>query len=81
MVSAYSEPEDLIILIESHDLFGKECFYYIHKFDLSSILNTPIFDKYIAQKWNGRVSIECSVADFSTVVSIIKNENEKILSL
>jgi hypothetical protein len=79
VVESYSEPEDIIDLIETHDLFGKDCFYYINEYDLSSILNTPIFDKYISFKWNGRINYDCSVKDFSTPLTVLKNVNGKML--
>jgi hypothetical protein len=79
VVNSYSEPEDIVSLVESHDLFGKDCFFYIHFYDLSTILNTPIFDKYISFKWNGRITVQAEVGDFSTPYTVLKNLDNKML--
>lgn len=79
LLNSYKEPDDIEKLIETHDLFGKNCFYYIHLYELNTLLNTPIFDKYITSKWNGNLRQDCSINDFSTSNIVLKNSHDRIL--
>ena len=44
IVDVYQEPENLINLLEQHDLNGRSCFWYIQQYELNEILNTQTFD-------------------------------------
>lgn len=35
VIDSYREPNDIIGLIETHDFYGNDCFYYIQKFELN----------------------------------------------
>ena len=61
VLGVYQEPDDLINLLEQHDLYGKDCFWYIQEYELNEILNTQIFDQYITHKWKGRITYNSSL--------------------
>jgi hypothetical protein len=75
MISAFQDPDTLIPLMERHDLFGKPLMYYLHNFEMNEILNTPIMDKFMSTKWQGRVDYDASVYDYSLPFTILKNHH------
>ena len=53
-------------LIEEKDYNSKNIFYYFLKYDMISILKTGIMDRYITDKWLGRLELNSSIFDFSS---------------
>lgn len=76
MVSSYTDADDIIPLVETHDLHGKDCLYYIQKFDISAILNTQIFDQFFVKKFNGRCNLTSHAFSLSTPYLMIENKYE-----
>ena len=71
MLSAYDDPDVLIPLLENHDLFGRPFMWYVYHFELNELLNTPIMDKFMVAKWNGRVKYAASLSSYSTPFAIL----------
>jgi hypothetical protein len=74
LINIYNNPKELISLVETHDLNNKEVLYYIHKYDLSIILNSAIFDQYINDKWEGRVRVSGSILNLSSPMIMFNND-------
>jgi hypothetical protein len=74
VVQTYKDAEAIIPLFEQTDFEGQNCYYYLSKFELSEILNCPILEQTIEEKWNGRTQVSCSFMDYSTPWTVFKDE-------
>ena len=54
ILEIYKEPEEMIPLMERLDIGGKDCFWYLEKYEMFKILDSKIMDKFINEKWRGR---------------------------
>jgi hypothetical protein len=61
----------MISLVETHDLNNRDVLNYIQEYDLSIILNSQIFDQFILDKWDGRVTVTGSISDLSTPMILL----------
>ena len=66
--------------MESPDIEGRNCFWYLQRFDLFKILDCKIMDKFITEKWNGRVNLNCTLLDYSTSVVLLKDNHSIYLT-
>lgn len=64
---SYKDPNELIEILESINLEGKEALWYIHEFGLNDILNAESFDRYIENRWMGRLEFNSKIQDMSTL--------------
>lgn len=64
--------------MEEIDLEGKDCFWYLYKFELHEVLSTKIFDLYVTFKWEGWIDLNASVFDYQTGYSYLKNIDMKL---
>ena len=51
--------------MENQDIDGHNCFFYMQKYSLYHILDSKIMDKFIYDKWRGRVEFNASIMDYS----------------
>jgi hypothetical protein len=54
ILEIYKEPEEMIPLMERLDIDGKDCFWYLEKYEIFKVLDSKIMDKFINEKWLGR---------------------------
>jgi hypothetical protein len=54
ILEIYKDPEEMIPLMERLDIDGKDCFWYLEKYEMFKILDSKIMDKFINEKWRGR---------------------------
>jgi hypothetical protein len=66
----YHEPNELAPLIEEEDYCAKNVFYYFSKYDMITILQTSIMDRFLSDKWLGRLQSNNSIIDFSSAYSL-----------
>jgi hypothetical protein len=58
-------------LIEEEDYNSKNVFYYFTKYDMITILQTGIMDRYLTDKWLGKPESNFSIFDFSSGYELI----------
>lgn len=66
MLEPYGNPRMIKALIEQIDLEGKDCFWYLQKYEMHDLLSTKIFDLYISFKWEGWIDLNSTVLEFQT---------------
>jgi hypothetical protein len=71
----YTDPEEMMILVEQVDYQGKNCFWYLDEYDLYSILDCRIMDRVIMKKWSGKFDINSSILDYSTCSQLIRDKH------
>lgn len=74
VVDTYTNPNHIIPLVERLDLFGKDSLSYMVDYELFEIMRTKIFDKFIRDKWQGRMEIDFSLIQHSTAYNLIQNK-------
>ena len=70
----YHDPIELAPLIEEEDYCARNVFFYFAKYDMMTILQTNIMDRFLIDKWMGRLDITNSILDFSSSYSLIKDK-------
>ena len=75
MLEIYTDPDEMMILVEQTDYQGKNCFWYLDEYDLYTILDSRIMDRVIQKKWNGKFDINSSVLDYSTCSQLITDKH------
>ena len=66
IIDVYKNPNEIIDLMENQDIDGHNCFFYMQKYSLYNILNSKIMDKFIYDKWRGRIEFNASIMDYSS---------------
>ena len=51
----YHEPNELAPILEEEDYNSKNVFFYFVKYDMMTILQTSIMDRFLTDKWLGRL--------------------------
>ena len=69
----YHDPNVLEPLIEEKDYNSNNVFYYFLKYDMIHVLKTSIMDRYITDKWLGRLELNRSMLDFSSGYVLIQD--------
>jgi hypothetical protein len=64
--NVYYDPTELAPLIEEEDYYCRNQFHYFSKFDMKTILQTGIIDRFLTDKWLGRLQLNNSILDFSS---------------
>jgi hypothetical protein len=80
VLEIYKEPEHLKPLLEQQDIFGRDCLWYITKFNMLHILDCKIMDKFIVSKWKGDIETNATVFDYSTSMTILNDQHGLFLS-
>ena len=76
MLEMYSDPVQVLILVEQTDYEGNDCFWYLDEFDMYSILDSRIMDRVIDKKWKGKHEVNADVLDFSTSYTMVNDQHE-----
>ena len=66
IMEVYKDPNEIIDLMENQDIDGHSSFFYMQKYSLYHILDSKIMDKFIYDKWRGRVEFNASIMDYSS---------------
>lgn len=75
----YDSPRQIESLIEQPDLEGRDCFWYLLKYEMYQVLDTKIFDRYVTHKWDGWLEINSSFLEFSTAYVFLRNKHGAML--
>ena len=75
----YDSPRQIESLIEQPDLEGRDCFWYLLKYEMYQVLDTKIFDRYVTHKWDGWLEINSSFLEFSTAYVFLRNRHGTML--
>jgi hypothetical protein len=73
ILEIYKDPEEMIPLMERLDIDGKDCFWYMEKYEMFEILDSKIMDKFIIEKWRGRQDINCDIFYYSTAFNLLND--------
>ena len=77
IIDVYKEPNEIIDMMENQDIDGHNCFFYMQKYSLYHILDSKIMDKFIYDKWRGRVEFNSTIMDYSQAYNLL-NEQHKL---
>jgi len=66
IIDVYKDPNEIIDLMENQDIDGHNCFFYMQRYSLYNILDSKIMDKFIYDKWRGRVEFNATIWDYSS---------------
>lgn len=80
ILEIYKEPEEMIPLMERLDIDGKDCFWYMEKYEMFKILDSKIMDKFINEKWRGRQDINCDIFYYSTSYNLLNDQHQIYLT-
>jgi len=76
IIDVYKDPNEIIALMENQDIDGHSCFYYMQKYSLYYILDSKIMDKFIYDKWRGRVEFNASIMDYSQAYTLLNDPHK-----
>lgn len=76
ILDIYESPEQIIPLAELPDIEGKKCFSYLLEYELYTILDTKLFDRYMIDKWQGWMDLNTSMIEFCTSFMILQNKHD-----
>jgi hypothetical protein len=80
IIDVYKDPNEIIDLMENQDIDGHNCFFYMLKYSLYNILDSKIMDKFIYDKWRGRVEFNASIMDYSAAYQLLNDQHKLYLS-
>ena len=80
IIDVYKDPNEIIDLMENQDIDGHNCFFYMQKYSLYNILDSKIMDKFIYDKWRGRVEFNASIMDYSAAYQLLNDQHKLYLS-
>ena len=80
IIDIYIDPREIVILMENQDVDGHDCFYYMQKYSLYNILDSKIMDKFIYDKWRGRVEFNATIFDYSSSYCILNDKHKLFLN-
>lgn len=66
MLEMYTDPDEMMILVEQTDYDGHDCLWYLDEYDMYSILDCRIMDRVIQKKWSGKYDVNSTIFDYST---------------
>jgi hypothetical protein len=73
VLEIYTNPYEMMILVEQTDYEGNDCFWYLDEYDLYPILDCRIMDLVITKKWTGKYDLNASILDYSTSYTLIRD--------
>ena len=76
---SYKKPDELVPIIESNDYNGVNIYYYFKTHDLFKILCSNIMDRFLTDKWWGRIDIKNSLIEFSTPYNVYEDKFENFV--
>jgi hypothetical protein len=76
IIDVYKDPAEIINLIETQDIDGHNCFFYMQNYSLYSILDSKIMDKFIYDKWRGRIEFNSTIMDYSTAYNLYNDPHK-----
>jgi len=71
LLEMFNDPDELMILAESPDYQGNDCFWYLDEYDMYSILDCRIMDRLIQKKWNGKYTANAHIMDTSISFTLL----------
>ena len=80
VLEAYSDADEMVSILQSHDLNGKHCLWYIQRYQMNKLLNTSLFDKYMSQHWYGRLSQYSTILEMSASMQLMLNRHDVMQS-
>ena len=75
-IDVYKDPNEIINLMENQDIDGHNCFYYMQKYSLYYILDSKIMDKFIYDKWRGRVEFNATLMHYSSAYNLYNDPHK-----
>lgn len=75
MLEMYTDPDEMMILVEQTDYEGHDCLWYLDEFDMYSVLDCRIMDRVIQKKWSGKYDVNSTVLDYSTCSQLISDRH------
>ena len=76
IIDVYKDPNEIINLMENQDIDGNNCFFYMQKYSLYHILDSKIMDKFIYDKWRGRVAFNASIMNYSQAYNLLNDPHK-----
>jgi hypothetical protein len=76
IIDVYKDPAEIIKLMENQDIDGHNCFFYMQKYSLYNILDSKIMDKFIYDKWTGRIEFNATLLDYSTPYNLLNDQHK-----
>ena len=73
---SYKKPDELVPLLEMNDYNGRNIYFYFKTHDLFKILCSNIMDRFLTDKWWGRIDIRNSLSEFSTPYHVYEDKFE-----
>ena len=71
----YTDPDEVMILVEQTDYEGNDCFWYLDEYDLYTILDCRIMDRVITNKWKGKYDLNSTVYDYMTSSNLLNDKH------
>lgn len=76
----YETPEQILQLVENKDIMDNDCLWYLLNFQLYTILDTKIFDRFMMNKWQGWITINSSIVQYQTGYTLLMNEHGNMVN-
>jgi hypothetical protein len=76
IIDVYKDPVEIINLMENQDIDGHSCYFYLEKYSLYRILDSKIMDKFIYDKWIGRVALNSSMMEYSSAYIMLYDKHK-----
>ena len=76
---SYKKPDELIPLIENRDYNNINTYYYFKTHDLFIVLCSNIMDRFLTDKWWGRLDIRNTLIEFSTSYHVYEDKFENYI--
>jgi hypothetical protein len=80
IIDVYKDPSEIIVLMENQDIDGHNCFFYMQKYSLYLILDSKIMDKFIYDKWRGRIDFNAYMMDYSSAYTLLNDTHRLYFS-
>jgi hypothetical protein len=61
VLEIYTDIDEMIPIMESVDYMGRDCFWFFQHFEIFKVLDAKIMDKFIKQKWLGRIMVNSDI--------------------
>ena len=76
----YEDPVKIAPMMEKQDLLGNNSLWYMLNYELYTILDTKLFDRYLTSKWEGWIEVNSSIMEFSSSFQLLQNKHGLMLS-
>jgi hypothetical protein len=75
-LNIYTDPDEVMRLVEQTDYEGNDCFWYLDEYDLYGIFDSQIMDRVITKKWSGKYDLNASILDYSTSFVLLADKHQ-----